>query len=98
MSVIYINDDYEKTIHDGLVLVDFFATWCGPCKMLSPILEDLDDIKVVKIDVDEHPDLAKKEGILSVPTLLLFNEGKLKDRKSGFMPKEEIEKWIEENK
>lgn len=98
MSIIHVTDaNYENKIKEGLVLVDFFATWCGPCKMLSPVLEEL-DIDVVKIDVDESRELAKKEGILSVPTLLLFNNGELKDRHSGFMSKEEIEEWIEKNK
>ena len=98
MSVIHINEDsYEETIKNGLVLVDFYATWCGPCKMLAPVLEQL-DINVVKIDVDESPELARKEGILSIPTLILFNDGEFKDRKSGFMSKEDIEAWIEMKK
>ena len=99
MSIIHVTkDNYEETINKGLILVDFFATWCGPCKMLSPVLEQLDGIDIVKIDVDESPELAKKEGILSIPTLLLFNDGELKARQTGFMPKEEIEEWIEKNK
>lgn len=99
MSLVYGTDeDYDNVIKDGLVLVDFFATWCGPCKMLSPVLETLENINVVKIDVDKFPDLAKKEGILSVPTLLLFNNGQLKSRQSGFMSKEQLDDWINTNK
>ena len=99
MSQIYeSNNNYDEIINDGLVLIDFFATWCGPCKMLAPILESLENVKVVKIDVDKFPDLAKREGILSIPTLLLFNNGELKSRYSGFMPKEQLDEWIDVNK
>lgn len=99
MSVIHGNEkDFESLINKDLVLVDFFATWCGPCKMLGPVLESLENINVVKIDVDECPDLARKYGIMSVPTLMIFSNGKLKNKRSGFMPKEALEEWISENK
>ncbi len=99
MSVIHGNEkDFESLINKDLVLVDFFATWCGPCKMLSPVLESLENINVVKIDVDECPDLARKYGIMSVPTLMIFSNGELKNKQSGFMPKEALEEWISENK
>lgn len=99
MSVIYGNEkDFENLINKDLVVVDFFATWCGPCKMLGSVLESLEGIDVVKIDVDECPDLARKYGIMSVPTLMLFSNGELKNKQSGFMPKEALEDWILENK
>lgn len=99
MSVIHGNEkNFESLINKDLVLVDFFATWCGPCKMLSPVLESLENIDVVKIDVDECPDLARKYAIMSVPTLMIFSNGELKNKQSGFMPKEVLEEWIEENK
>lgn len=99
MSVIHGNEkDFENLINKDLVLVDFFATWCGPCKMLGPVLESLENIDVVKIDVDECPDLARKYGIMSVPTLMIFSNGELKNKQSGFMPKEALEEWISENK
>ena len=99
MSVIHGNEkDFENLINKDLVLVDFFATWCGPCKMLGPVLESLESINVVKIDVDECPDLARKYGIMSVPTLMIFSNGELKNKQSGFMPKEALEEWISENK
>lgn len=98
MSIIHgTKEDFNKMIKERLVLVDFYATWCGPCKMLGPVLETL-DIDVLKIDVDESPELAREYGIMSVPTLMLFNEGKLKSTNTGFMPKEALENWIEENK
>lgn len=99
MSVIHGNEkDFEILVNKDLVLVDFFATWCGPCKMLGPVLGSLENIDVVKIDVDECPDLARKYGIMSVPTLMLFSNGELKNKQSGFMPKEALEEWISENK
>lgn len=99
MSVIHGNEkNFESLINKNLVLVDFFATWCGPCKMLGPILESLENIDVVKIDVDECPDLARKYAIMSVPTLMIFSNGDLKNKQSGFMPKEVLEEWILENK
>lgn len=98
MSVIYgKKEDFELLTKEGLVLVDFHASWCGPCKMLGPVLETL-DIDVLKIDVDECPELSREHGIMSVPTLMLFNEGELKGVNSGFMPKEMLENWINENK
>lgn len=99
MSVIHGNEkNFESLINKDLVLVDFFATWCGPCKMLGPVLESLVNIDVVKIDVDECPDLARKYAIMSVPTLMIFSNGDLKNKQSGFMPKEVLEEWILENK
>ena len=78
----------------GKVLVDFFATWCGPCKMLAPIVEKVasehEDITVLKIDVDEVPDVAAKYGIRSIPTLILFEDGKAVDMKLGYMPEESV--------
>lgn len=98
MSVIHgTKDDFDKLTKEGLVLVDFYATWCGPCKMLGPILETL-DINVLKIDVDECPELAREYGIMSIPTLMLFNNGELRSTNTGFMPKEALENWIDENK
>ena len=100
MEIIHGNENNFNDIVQGeLVLVDFFATWCGPCRMLGPVLEELaeerSNITVAKIDVDESASLAKNYGIMSVPTLLLFKDGKLIDQRSGFIPKEELTRWIE---
>ena len=95
-------EDLNELISSGNVLVDFYATWCGPCKMLAPVLEevasDRDELKVVKMDIDENMELAKTYGVMSVPTLMLFKDGNMVSKKIGFMPKELITSWVEENK
>lgn len=94
--------DLNEIVKEGVTVVDFFATWCGPCKMLSPVLEELEedrsDFKVVKIDIDKEEALARSYGIMSVPTLILFKDGKEVSKKVGFMPKELLSNWINENK
>lgn len=90
-------EDYTK---EGIVVVDFFATWCGPCKMLAPELEEVVkeiELKVVKVDIDKHQRLAAMQNIMSVPTLLLYNNGKLVSSKVGYMPKELLLNWIKES-
>ena len=93
-------ENFDSLISNDIVLVDFFATWCGPCKMLTPVLEELSNdrslVKIVKVDIDESMDLAKRYGIMSVPTLLLFKDGKLIANRVGFVSKNEIEDWIRE--
>lgn len=87
-------EDFNELVGKGLVLVDFYAEWCGPCKMLGPVLEDLassrEDIKVVKVDVDKHDDLARQYSIMSVPTMFLMKDGDIKKTLVGFLPKEVI--------
>lgn len=86
--------ELEEIISKGDVLVDFFATWCGPCKMLSPVLEQLDKegfpVQIVKIDTDEATDLAMEYGVQAIPTLLFFSEGKLVNRTMGYQRKDQI--------
>lgn len=99
MAIIHGNDkNFNELIKGETVIVDFFATWCGPCKMLSPVIEQLsfkfENIKFVKIDVDECPNISKNYGIMSVPTLLKFKNGSLIDTKIGYVNIEELSKWL----
>lgn len=89
-------NEFNEKIASGRVLVDFFATWCGPCKMLSPILEEVDargeagDLLIVKVDVDEAGEIAAKYGIQSIPTLILFENGKAVKSQLGYIPKPQL--------
>ncbi|MCI8445577.1 MAG: thioredoxin [Bacilli bacterium] len=103
MAVMHANEgNFKEMVAGDLVLVDFFATWCGPCKMLGPVLEELDTdrsgINIVKVDIDESRALAQQYGVMSVPTLFLMKNGQVVSQKSGFMPKEMLTSWIEESK
>lgn len=89
--------EFRKEIQSGTVLVDFFATWCGPCQMLSPIIEELDkkhNIKVLKVDVDELGDLAREFRVMSIPTLVVYKDGKMTKKELGYMPLERLEALI----
>ena len=95
-------DSFNDIINDDLVLVDFFATWCGPCKTLGPVLEDISsdrsNLVIAKVDIDECSSLAKEYGVMAVPTLILFKNGKEIAKQTGFMPKDMLTSWIEDNR
>ncbi len=89
-------ENFNEIISKGTNLVDFYAEWCGPCKMLMPILEELDEkINIIKVNVDEHEDLAREYGIMSIPTLIFFKDGDIKKEIVGFKSKEELENIID---
>ena len=91
------NENFDELIKDKVV-VDFFATWCGPCKMLGPVFEELsteiNDIKFIKVDIDEHEVLCRKYKVMSVPTLIVFDKGKEVKRNIGFIPKDKLKEFI----
>ena len=87
-------ENFENEIKDVKILVDFYADWCGPCKALGEILEQLKDVNVLKINVDEHQDLAIQFGVMSIPTIILFEDGKQKKKNIGLMSKDDLENWI----
>ncbi len=93
------NFDEEVLNSELPVLVDFWATWCGPCRMLSPVIAKLAEekegsLKVAKINVDENPELARQYGIRSIPTVMLFRNGELVNTSMGYMPKEKLEAFL----
>lgn len=101
MAITHATDQtFSSETNSGLVLVDFWATWCGPCKMIAPVLEELDSelgekLKIVKLDVDDNQETAAKYGVMSIPTLLLFKDGEVIDKVVGFQPKEALSARLE---
>lgn len=95
-------NEFQSFINNEYVLVDFYADWCGPCKMLSPIVESIassrDNIKVAKVNVDELNDVARNYSVMSIPTLILFKNGQVVDKKIGFIPEVVLNEWINENR
>lgn len=94
------NDNFESEVlkAEGSVLIDFWAAWCGPCKMMAPVLEQVaaenPNLKVGKINIDEEPQLAQKYRVMSIPTLILFENGQPKETSIGLVPKEAVEKMF----
>ena len=88
------NEDFNELIKDDIVIVDFYANWSGQCRMLDPVLEEWANergsVKIVKVDVDKHNDLARKYGIMSIPTLMYFKNGNLEKTTLGFISKEQM--------
>ena len=104
-NIVHTSDgtfDADVIQNDKAVLLDFWAEWCGPCKMIAPLLEEVavshaDKLAVVKLNVDENPNTAQKFGIRSIPTLMLFKDGAVQAQKMGAMPKSQLEEFLETN-
>ncbi len=95
--IIHIKNEKEFLTHieKNPCIVDFYADWCGPCKMLGPVLDEVDFTDVIKINVDEYPEIAKKFGIMSIPTLIFFKEGLEQEREIGYRGIEEIKETFD---
>ena len=100
MAISHVTDaNFAAETGEGLVLVDFWATWCGPCKMIAPVLEEVDaelgdKLKIAKLDVDENQETASKYGVMSIPTLILMKDGQEVDKVIGYQPKEALVEFI----
>jgi len=100
MAIVNVTDStFSQETAKGLVLADFWATWCGPCRMIAPVLEEIDaemgdKIKIVKVDVDENQETAAQYGVMSIPTLILFKDGEVVDKVIGYRPKEALAEFI----
>lgn len=92
----YLNngEEFPEIINQDKVLIDFYADWCGPCKMLGPVLDNINIIPIVEVNVDTFPSLAQEYKIMSIPALLLFEKGKLVHQEVGFHNQDELEKMI----
>jgi len=96
MSLIHYEKDFNTLIKDTSV-VDFYATWCGPCKMFGPIFEEIaneNNINFIKLDVDKHSEIAREYGVMTIPTIILFKDGKEVKRHTGFMSKDQLIEFI----
>ncbi|WML50888.1 thioredoxin [Neobacillus sp. PS3-12] len=100
MAISHVTDQtFSTEITEGLVLVDFWAPWCGPCKMIAPVLEEIDGemgdkVRIIKLNVDENAGTVGKFGVMSIPTLILFKDGVAVDKLIGFYPKEALTEII----
>lgn len=95
MAVIHLSSEgFDKAIAQGLAMVDFWAPWCGPCRMVGPIVEEIaqerTDIKVAKVNVDEQPELAGRFGVMAIPTLVVMKDGRITSQAAGARPKAQI--------
>ncbi len=86
-------DNFAEEIEKGRILVDFYADWCGPCKMMGVVLETMDE-NILKVNVDKFPEIARQFGIMSIPTLMIFEEGKVVAKNVGFMSKEDLTEFL----
>ncbi|HCZ3349265.1 TPA: thioredoxin [Staphylococcus aureus] len=103
MAIVKVTDaDFDSKVESGVQLVDFWATWCGPCKMIAPVLEELaadyeGKADILKLDVDENPSTAAKYEVMSIPTLIVFKDGQPVDKVVGFQLKENLAEVLDKH-
>lgn len=102
MTMEITDSNFDELIKKGAVLVDFWAPWCGPCRMLSPVIDEISEemkdlVKVYKCNVDDNAESPSKYNIMGVPTLIIFKDGKVAAQRSGMAPKKIIQDWIKSN-
>ena len=102
MTMEIVDSNFDEIIKKGVVMVDFWAPWCGPCRMLSPVIDEISEemkdlIKVYKCNVDDSAESPSKYNIMGVPTLIIFKDGKVVAQRSGMAPKKIIQDWIKSN-
>lgn len=96
------SEEFENQTKKGVTVIDFFATWCGPCRMMAPIFESVGQkmsgkANFVKVDVDESEDLARKFGVMSIPTMVILKDGNMIAKRVGLMQADALEQWVNEN-
>lgn len=94
----YKGEDFDSLVKEGVHVIDFYADWCGPCKMLGSILEEINDVDIIKVNVDTYSDLANKFRIISIPYLVFYKDGEIVSSSVGFIDKETLLEKIEEAK
>ncbi len=90
----YLENNFDEEIKNKKVLVDFYADWCGPCRMMASVLENINDIEILKVNVDKFSDLASKYGVMSIPNLILFDNNQQIKNHVGFMNEDEIKEFL----
>ena len=90
----YLEKDFDNEIKNKRLLVDFYADWCGPCRMMGEVLENISEIDILKVNVDKFPNIAQRFGVMSIPTLIIFDNNEIKKTNIGFLDQESLMKFI----